>query len=315
MPAAVADFDLDVIAAAIFGANPGIGDPRPLRWLGHGFHSIAFESARGDVVRVARSAEAMSRHRRERALLNRISSLLTVAVPNPRWSVNPCAGLPFGAMGYSKIPGRPLDPTDLPHSDALASEIAKFLFELHRIDPEVAGLSDHSVESARRPIERKFYNRTAVVVREELGGPAVERIEQWLETLLTEERVRKFTPRLRHGDMWYENILLDPTSGRLAGVLDFEVAEMGDPARDFATLRHVSDGFARSVFDLYRALGGEVDDCIDNRIQGQWELREFDGLQHIILNNISDELPDAIAKIRDGPILSVQPPFWEIRRT
>lgn len=39
-----------------------------------------------------------------------------------------------------------------------------------------------------------------------------------------------------HGDFRADNIIVDPASGRLAGVIDWGNASIGDPAMDFATL-------------------------------------------------------------------------------
>jgi hypothetical protein len=59
----------------------------------------------------------------------------------------------------------------------------------------------------------------------------------------------------------------------------------------------------RLVIRTYRALGGELDEYFESRMQHLWEAREFDGLHHAIKFNNPLEIDDAIRKIRQGPIL------------
>lgn len=64
-------------------------------------------------------------------------------------------------------------------------------------------------------------------------------------------------PRLVHNDLWFGNVLLDPASGHVHGVVDFERALFGDPLQDFCG----SDSMNTSALDAavvtgYRAAGG-----------------------------------------------------------
>ena len=56
---------------------------------------------------------------------------------------------------------------------------------------------------------------------------------------------------LTHGDLGGENVLLDPESGELVGVLDWDDAVPGDPAVDLAAiLAHAPDWLADGLFAL-----------------------------------------------------------------
>lgn len=66
---------------------------------------------------------------------------------------------------------------------------------------------------------------------------------------------------LVHGDLNLKNLLVDPHSGELTGVVDWEFAHAGHPATDLGNLlRHADapehDGFAEAVLDRYRARFG-----------------------------------------------------------
>jgi len=43
----------------------------------------------------------------------------------------------------------------------------------------------------------------------------------------------EFTPRLTHTDLSHGNLIIDPSIGRLNGVIDWGNTKVGDPAREF----------------------------------------------------------------------------------
>ena len=45
-----------------------------------------------------------------------------------------------------------------------------------------------------------------------------------------------------HNDLWQGNVLLDPETGDVHGVLDFERALFGDPLQDFCGAQSMSTG-------------------------------------------------------------------------
>jgi aminoglycoside 2''-phosphotransferase len=62
----------------------------------------------------------------------------------------------------------------------------------------------------------------------------------------------EFLPRLRHGDFGTGNILFNPQSHSIAGIIDFGGVGLGDPASDFAGL-YISFGeeFYRNCYSVY----------------------------------------------------------------
>ena len=301
--------DLEVIRTALASQVTDLGDPGPLRFLGFGFHSYVVETARGVVFRIARSAEARARHEREAALLPRIAPHMTTAIPVPIWEAGPSSALPCGAFGYERIAGATPQAVDITRSTDLADALARFLLGLHRLESHAAGLPDPPATLGTGLIQIQLSEKVIRVLRDVLDKAEFARLGAWVSDVTSDATLGRFTPQLIHGDFWYGNWLIDPTSRDLSGVLDFEGVGMGDPALDFATLRHVSDDFARAVLDRYRELGGVVDSGIRHRVQRHWEMRVIHGLQHIIPNDMEDEFEDALAKLRDGPILRPQPPF------
>lgn len=64
-------------------------------------------------------------------------------------------------------------------------------------------------------------------------------------------------PTLVHNDLWQGNVLLDPATGRVHGVLDFERALFGDPLQDFCGAQSMSTGRVEdSLLTGYGRAGG-----------------------------------------------------------
>jgi aminoglycoside 2''-phosphotransferase len=295
------------VATGLRAAFPDLAGIEPLRIIGTGFGNTVVETADGLIFRLARHGQAAEGQRREARFLPALAERLPVSVPVPRWYAGPTAHFPFGVIGYRKLPGTPLQPAMLIAANAgtIAADVAGLLLALHRFPVDEAarlGLPGQEEERAELATLRE-----AVVPTLRAGLPRTEYgvIARWWDRLLADERCWHFRPVVRHGDLWYENLLVDTGQGRIAGVLDFECAAIGDPAQDFATQLHLGERFTARVIAAYEAAGGALDDDFPQRLRRRWELREFDGLRLAIEAGDEAELVDAIGKLRRGPILQV----------
>jgi aminoglycoside phosphotransferase (APT) family kinase protein len=289
---------------------PALGPITPRRVLGAGFRSVAIATAEGQDFRLARNAAAAAGYAKERRLLPALRPHLPLPIPDPQWVAGPSAAFPFGVIGYPLLPGRPLTPADLArgHRARLAADLAAFLRALHRVPlAEVAalGLPGPADRAARWEAMRAT---TLPMLRDRLSADEYVLVARWWDRLLADPRLGDYQPVLHHGDLWYENLLVDEGATRLTGVVDFEDAALGDPAQDFATLLHLDESFAAQVSVAYAAAGGALDATFAYRRQRLWELREFEGLAFAIRTADADEIADALAKLRRGPILRARPP-------
>jgi aminoglycoside phosphotransferase (APT) family kinase protein len=64
------------------------------------------------------------------------------------------------------------------------------------------------------------------------GIPGVDDVAAWL----TERQPASWTPGLIHGDFHFANVLIHPAEGRLAAIVDWELATVGDPLLDLGHL-------------------------------------------------------------------------------
>ncbi len=316
----VSTHDLDMIAANLRAAFPAL-DVATTRMLGGGFRSLVVETDGGIVFRIARNQDAAAGYARETLLLPAIGPRLPVAVPDPRWSAGPSESFPFGVMGYPRLRGRPLQPRDLAAGNAarIARDVAAFLVALHRVPPRdvtALGLSDLPDPGDRVAGWPRLRDEVTPALRDVLTPREYGAVEQWWDGFLADDAMRRYTPALCHGDLWYENILVDDRGAAdngattVAGGVDFECAAVGDPARDFATQLHLGAPFARVVVRAYRELGGVLDDGVEHRVRRWWEAREFDGLRFALRHDDAAEFRDALAKVRASPILSPGEERW-----
>ena len=278
-----------LVLNALRSAFPGAAK-EPLRVVDRGFGALVVRSGANVILRVARTAAAAAGHRREWALLPLLVGTLPVAVPDPRWYVGDAPGLPFGAIGYRRIPGWPLRPAN--HGRPIEGEIARFLRELHRREPEGWPEKEDSRAARQQIAARELPALQSVLTPEEWG-----RVHSWWKDVEHDRSLDDFDPVPIHGDAWYGNLLVR-RDGRLAAVLDWECAGLGDPAQDLAVQLHLGIDAGRRILNAYG-----VDARLERRVRRRWELREF-GSVSWALEHDPGELEDSLHKWRSGPVLA-----------
>jgi aminoglycoside phosphotransferase (APT) family kinase protein len=169
------------------------------------------------VVRWPRHALAGEEIEQEVELLPVLAPLLPVAVPEFEYvSRDPWL------VAYRLIRGEPLVDED-------PAGVRAFLDALHAVDVETV--------PARRPDWLETYREQANEFRR-LVLPLLDADERSAgEALLAEtEMLTGFQPALTHSDLLPEHLLV--RGGKLAGVIDWSDARIGDPALDYAWLLH-----------------------------------------------------------------------------
>lgn len=294
------ELDIDRIAAGLERTFPELRPVRPLWVLGRGFRSAAVETAGGKVLRVGLLPDAAYDYAKEWRM-RRFVALLGSMVPQPRWYAEPCKELPYGALGYEKLPGETpvwgVDP-----GVEFARDLGAFMARLHEL-PVDEGRQDGvpEVDSYRRLLGARSVVMPALAAR--LEADALSRIEAWWESFANDGRMRSDRVAVCHHDLWHDN-LLRSESGRLSGVLDLAHLEIGDPAHDFSAPRYFGEQFMESLLPAYRNAGGRYDEDDDYRATRFYEGREFGGLAWAIEHDDRREIDSAVEKIRSGPILA-----------
>jgi aminoglycoside 2''-phosphotransferase len=101
---------------------------------------------------------------------------------------------------------------------------------------------------------QQMYDRLQTEVFGSMRPDARDAVARRFEAFLTEPSHFAYQPVLRHGDFGGSNILYDPMTGEISGVIDFGFAGLGDPAVDLAALSWYGETFLYQVFSVYPEL-------------------------------------------------------------
>jgi aminoglycoside phosphotransferase (APT) family kinase protein len=119
---------------------------------------------------------------------------------------------------------------------ALSGNLVDNLVEIHRVDYQAAGLGDlgRPVGYVRRQIEgwtQRYVNARTDDI------PDIERVAAWLpEHMPPDAGTPQVGGALIHNDYKYDNLVLAPDDlSSIIGVLDWEMATLGDPLMDLGT--------------------------------------------------------------------------------
>ena len=217
------------------------------------------------IFRFARREEVVAALEREIAFLPIIASALPVEVPRFEY-VSPEP--PF--VVYHLIQGEPLAGED---SDGVRA----FLSALHGVD--VASLpfeADDWIEVYRRQCDA-----FADLVFPQLDSETRAQAEQLFAEVDT---LAGFEPAFIHADLGPEHMLV--RADRLAGVIDWGDACIGDPALDYAWL--LNEPFPE----------WDVDEDVRRRARLYYQLAPFYSVHYGVFRNLPDYTERAVAKLR-----------------
>ena len=224
------------------------------------------------IFRFPRYAQALERLEIEAAILAAVEPYITLEIPVPVYLALEGREVGTAFLGYRRIEGEPLwreTYEALEHAleraatlDRLAGQLAGFLRELHGVPvAEVAAAMAAAGHELHRDdtyeVCADLYRRMGEKLFPHMRPDARDWAADHFETFLDRPANFEYEPVLKHGDFGTSNILIDPTSGRVRGILDFGGACLGDPAYDFAgLLSSYGEGFLRRCARVYPELEG-----------------------------------------------------------
>jgi aminoglycoside phosphotransferase (APT) family kinase protein len=289
---------------ALLAAWPG-GSTPGLRWLSEGFGSAAFESDDGLVALVAKNAiGAHSRHV-TCALTPSLAPNVPVAIPQPAWSIDEASGLPFGAYAYPKLLGRPWTRKEAATApESLAKELAAFILAMNGFSTEgpPEGVTTFQGFWADTLSLRE---QTDEALRGTLTGDEYTAVQAWWDDFINDDGLQQGPRCVVHGDLWWDNLLVNPGGETLLGVIDFGDAATIDPSYDFVPLLESGPHLLDACMTAYETQGGAIDQGFKHRLQRWWELRSgsFFSLRASVHERDEEEMKDSVAKLRRSPIL------------
>jgi aminoglycoside phosphotransferase (APT) family kinase protein len=238
------EIDLEVVHHLLASQFPAWADLPVERFSSYGTDNVLFRLGDELYVRMPRlRAEvptwAIDQIRKEDEWLPRLAPRLSVQVPSVVARGEPTAEYPYPWAIYRWIEGE----TPQQGTAELARDVASFIAELQRIDPEGAP----AVTGRARPLAaHDSATRAALsLLGDEIDVDAATKA--WERALEAPHWQR--SPMWVHGDLLAANLLLRDSS--LAAVLDWGSACAGDPACDlmiaWSLLSSVRDEFRVTV--------------------------------------------------------------------
>jgi aminoglycoside 2''-phosphotransferase len=248
----VADETAEVLAARVRAAFPDLAFARAaLIEKGEDHQMLVLDDRY--VFRFPRFSHHPTGLRLERAVLDVLKGRCELPMPDYRW-VAPAGDV----AGYEMIDGVELTPERFAAlerrvQERVLDQAADFLSAMHGLEtgeiearpggapaewPSGGGAADQAADVRQRrlgPIARGFPD-------------LLPRVEAFLERF---ERSEPGPERWTHSDVTSDHLLLAPSGDRLAGIIDFGDAELGDPAYDFGYLQSYGDWAPAHVFDRY----------------------------------------------------------------
>lgn len=212
---------------------------RRIRGLVAGWSNTAWVVNDRLVVRFPKNAASAETTRKEIAVMPELARVLPVAVPDY------CRALPDGVPGYNwpiaaytLIPGKPLNRIRKAPAPGFAAAVGRFLTALHAFPAERAlsmGVPGGTAQTWHQEYA-DWYQEIRRQIWPVIPQRARDSLEARFEEFLESDRHFNFKPALIHRDLSKENMLGNPKTGELTGVIGFENMTVGDPAFDLTGL-------------------------------------------------------------------------------
>jgi aminoglycoside phosphotransferase (APT) family kinase protein len=234
------------------------------RYRSHGSDNAMYRLGDDLAVRLPRrSGRTSDSLEKECEWLPRLAPQLPLTVPLPLAKGAPAEGYPCTWAVFSWLPGEPATAANLPDPTRAATDLARFLAALQRID----------TTGAPRPGEHNFFRGVPLVERDAQVRNAIDSLRgeldvrgvtaAWEAALCAPDQ--REPPVWIHGDFTDGNLLA--VRGRLSSVIDWGGLAVADPACDLMAAWSFLNAEARELLRAELA----VDDATWARARG-WAL-------------------------------------------
>ena len=211
------------------------------------------------VFRFPRRQSSYRKLKREQLLLPLVAATLKrlpVRIPHYEKAEFSSHGFPHSFVGYRVIPGVGADRVAAGKLDQrhLAQVLGRAIGRLHLIPPDVLARAGVP-RDPRTPRRVMTQLRARVSAIRQVLPPSLRRSAgNFLSGNVAVPRPYSGPARFIHNDICPDHILVDPMNGRLAGLVDFSDAALGDPALDFPNLYSwIGHDFVLELLRWYRA--------------------------------------------------------------
>lgn len=225
-----------------------------LQFFYHGTYNV-FEVKKKYIFRFPdryfRNAMGIELIREEIENLKRIKGYVHLRIPN---AIYFSFDNQFPFLGYKKLEGIPLSrcffKLDIKTKESIATEIASFLSELH--SPDLVKEFPNTRYSSKDYHQEwdNYFQKIQTVIFPLLQTEQQRWVRFLFDDFLGEKENFKFLPKIVHGDFDTSNILFNPKTQHISGIVDFETARIYDPACDLLFFRE-GELFMERIMEKY----------------------------------------------------------------
>jgi aminoglycoside phosphotransferase (APT) family kinase protein len=239
MHAGEADIDADLLARLMAAQFPRLADLPIEEIQSTGTVNVIYRLGEDLCARLPRVQKWAASLDKEWDWLPKLAPRLSLRIPEPVAKGHPADGYPFSWAIYKWIAGRPYADGLVDDEHQAATDLARFVAELRRLDPVVAAprggrkplgdldaVTRAAIESSRGVIDS---SAATEAWERALDAPAWDGAPVWI-----------------HTDLLRPNLLVD--AGRLCAVIDWGGVGVGDPAADVIAAWSVFGNSGRGPF-------------------------------------------------------------------
>lgn len=209
--------------------------------------NFVYRTSAGEIVRFPHNEWVREGFLRERRLLDLLDRRLGVAIPRiGHFNDNPVF-MTYAAIGGTVASRDVVRTFDSARCRRFGSSLGDFLARLHGepVDRYAFLPRDYGPDLLRQLRE----NAEAIAGRDPAGevGPLLRQaLDDW-----DARRTGNEPEVLLHQDLHGQNLICDPETGNLVGVLDFTLAWIGDPIWDFPEIYRCGTEILESAIEVY----------------------------------------------------------------
>lgn len=205
------------------------------------------------IFRFAKSHDVQQHMSIEVKLLKALENKITCAIPKVTYYFPEAY-----CLGYKKIPGVPLAATVYAELTEIqkkqfADDFAQFLYELH-ISSGLAEAQKIGLAPAEWPLKPNVLQArlSKVLTDKSLQELFAQFMKEYQRTINTEQRLM-----VVHNDLHADNILIDPMTKKLSGIIDFTSSAIDTVYHEFRYLHLIDMDLVAAAVQAYAKKSGQ----------------------------------------------------------